>query len=685
MKTRLLFVILFAVLASSGVLPGTASAQDESLNKARDAFDSGQDLFQQEKFLEAAAKFKEAYDSRPFAQFLFNIGACYEKANQYAPALEYYNKYLEAKPGDDDVVKTQQRIKALAKAIEEIQASGADPAQPTEAMKGLEKIEIRGLVVIESEPQGADIYLDSRDSKPLSKTPWNGTLSGEHLIIIERKGYKSVERTVRPDPNKLLVLVFGLGEQDYLGYLDVTSNIPGAEIYIDDKAVGAKAKTPWSGEIKPGKHKIWVTKDGYTEYETEIDVVAGETHKVTANIEGAEVGYLNVRGKGVERVKVYVDGKVLCKRGPCLKPLDAGKHRVSIRRSGYRNYNQTIEVQSKTEVTMRATLEKEASRKDLGIWCQTSLAPRFLALALQAPVLRAFGAVCLAFHTRLLRGENGAATVPFHIVGAAPISGIAFGNTDASTATDLLALSGQSLSIVSDYQNQTSPDAAVSCSLMGTTAGLLIADVDAAEAAEVLLAVDGTIAVASASALAAAAAAEEGCFDTVPALATIDAPANEASFGTQILSGDFDGNGERDLVVSAPAQRAVYLFMNWNTTTPSEGILVSAPTGATEFGMSLAIGDFDGDGRDELVIGDPAQRADGHARAGVVYLYTTSSSGELQTAIELHDAQPENDQRFGQSLTVSQAFGGENLVVGAKNEVFTYFRTPVAGDDDFRK
>lgn len=369
MKTRLLLpfflVVLLPVLGATFLLhTPAAQAQDASLNQARDAFDAGQDLFQQEKFLEAAVKFKEAYDARPFAQFLFNIGACYEKSNQYQDAIGYYERYIAAKPSDDDIAKTEQRITALKKAIEEIGVSGADPAQPTEAMKNLEQIEIRGLVVIESEPQGADIYLDSRTSKPLSKTPWNGTLTGEHLVIIERKGYKPVERTIRPDPNKLLVLVFGLGEQDYLGYLDVTSNIPGAEIYIDDKSVGAKARTPWSGEIQPGKHKIWVTKDGYTEYETEVEVVAGETHKVSATIDGAEVGLLNVRGKGVEKVKVYVDGTLRCKRGPCIEKLEAGTHKVSIRRSGYRSYNQTIEVQSKTEVTMRATLAKSPSRKD---------------------------------------------------------------------------------------------------------------------------------------------------------------------------------------------------------------------------------------------------------------------------------------------------------------------------------
>jgi hypothetical protein len=37
---------------------------------------------------------------------------------------------------------------------------------------------------------------------------------------------------------------------------------------------------------------------------------------------------------------------------------------VSIKRSGYKSYSQRIEIQSKTEVTMRAKLEKDPSRMD---------------------------------------------------------------------------------------------------------------------------------------------------------------------------------------------------------------------------------------------------------------------------------------------------------------------------------
>jgi tetratricopeptide (TPR) repeat protein len=356
--------ILTILVACFGLWSSTAEAQDESLNRARDAFDSGQDLFQNGKFTEAAEKFKAAYEARPFTQFLFNIGACYEKASDYTNALDYYGRYLKDKPREEEAEKTRVRIATLQKAVDQLKASGADPSKPVEAVKDLGKVAIRGFVVIESEPQGANIYLDDIKGEALSKTPWNGSFAGQHVVIIERKGYKSAERTIRPDPNKMQTFVFVLGEEDYLGYLDVSSNIPGANIYIDDKSVGVKATTPWSGEIKPGKHKVWITKEGYSEYKTEIEVIAGETHKVSAKLEGAEVGYLNVRGKGVERYKIYVDGKLLCKRGPCLKPLAAGKHRVSIRQSGHRTYNQKIDVQSKTEVTMRANLAKAPSRRD---------------------------------------------------------------------------------------------------------------------------------------------------------------------------------------------------------------------------------------------------------------------------------------------------------------------------------
>lgn len=285
----------------------------------------------------------------------------------------------------------------------------------------------------------------------------------------------------------------------------------------------------------------------------------------------------------------------------------------------------------------------------------------------------------------MVRGENGRSTEPsFNLKGGTISTGVAFGATDASAAVDLVAISGSEINVMANYQSLSDPNGGKSCSFGGTGGGVLVADLNLAAGDEVVFAVDGTIQIAAALSLIAAADASEGCFDSVSALGTIAAPGGEASFGAAMLTADFDGNGELDLVVSAPAEKTVYVFMNYSTETPSPGQAVSAPGGAVEFGISIAAGDFDGDGRDELVVGDPGQSVSDHDQAGIAYLYTTNASGALQAPLELHDASPETDQRFGQSLTVSRAFGGENLVVGAKNEVFSYFRTPLSDDDDFR-
>ncbi|HUS63754.1 MAG TPA: PEGA domain-containing protein [Kofleriaceae bacterium] len=370
-----------AALLAAGILAlcaAPARAQDETLNKAREAFDKAQELFSSGNFADAAAKFEEAYATRPFSQFLFNIGACHEKLKAYDKAAEYYRKYVAAEPNAPDRAKTEKRIAALDKAAAEVKAAPPtpppDPNNPTAtpptpaptptAVANLEEIATRGFVVILSEPVGAIIYLDSKKSKPLSKTPWNGPLSGEHTILLEREGYKPAEERIAPDPRQLLVLKIVMGEEDYLGWVDISSNVADASIYIDDRNVPLMQKGRYSGNLPPGKHKVWVTADGYTEFTQEVNVVAAETYKVQANLQGAPVAYLDVRGQDVEKVKIYVDGKVLCERGPCREPVPAGPHTIQVKRGGFKTYTADVDVQSKTQMTLRARLAEEPSRMD---------------------------------------------------------------------------------------------------------------------------------------------------------------------------------------------------------------------------------------------------------------------------------------------------------------------------------
>ncbi|MEM9488300.1 MAG: PEGA domain-containing protein [Myxococcota bacterium] len=378
MNIRIATALIIAC-AGLALAPAPVRAQDSDLERAKEHFDKAQALVSAGQFEKAAEEFGNAYEARDLPEFLYNIGVCYEKLAKEQPteveawsqAIDYYNKYLKAKPKATDRKAINKRIKVLKEERKRIMArlekSASTDVKTSAKVDALDELGIRGLVVIESDPSDAVIYLDSKQKGPLSKTPWSGTIEGEHKVFIERRGYKPVEKTISPSPDKLLVLSFSLAEEDYLGWIDIKANVPGANIYIDDKSVGVYSKTPFSGNLKPGKHKIWITADGYDEYFEEIDILQGQTHTVEAKLKGSPVGYLNVRGEGIENTTVYMDGQVLCERGPCRKAVKQGKHKVEVKRKGHKTFERTIDMQPKTEVIMRVNMAKKPGRGD-AIW-----------------------------------------------------------------------------------------------------------------------------------------------------------------------------------------------------------------------------------------------------------------------------------------------------------------------------
>ncbi len=381
MKLRILLVVsivLAVALPSRG-----AFAQSEEWTRAKAAFDQAQIDYLGGRYDVAIGGFKKAYDARNSPLFLFNIGAAFQmKAKQSAnptdldQAVEYYKRYITEDPTASDKAEVEKTIATLEDQSRTLKTapptppdgsgdgSGSGSATPPPPAPVIADAKVRGLVVIESEPQGANIYINGKESGALSQTPWSGSLEGEFTYLIEKRGYKSKEGRMPADPSHLTVLQVVLSEEDYLGWLEIKSNVPGANIYLDDKNVGAIGKTPFSGNFKPGKHTVWLAADGYEEVQQDIEIVAGEAAEINATMKGSPVGYLYVRGFGIEASRIYVDGKVACERGPCRVPVREGKHRVTVGRGGYKSYRTTIDVQAKTEISLRAALAKKPGRGD---------------------------------------------------------------------------------------------------------------------------------------------------------------------------------------------------------------------------------------------------------------------------------------------------------------------------------
>jgi hypothetical protein len=384
---RRLVMALGLLTALSGVARAAAAveepAPDKELQLAKESFEAAQTAFVREEWEKAADKFLSAFEHKPFPAFLFNAAVAFEKAKRLDQAKEYFERYLEKDGGASDAAQVKARIEALTKVLSPPPppaptptpvppALGAPPAEPgapatppaaaappvptlppaPPATLALPSFDTKGLVVIDSKPQGATIYLNDKRSGPFGKTPWQGSLEPKAVrLILESKGFKPEERSVVPRPDKLVDVYIALSEEHYLGWIEVISNAVGATVYIDRKDIGAIGRTPFTGHLKPGKHTIYLERRGYSPLEKSIDVKPGTATTHTLKMETSNSGWVNVTGRESPGGRLLVDGKLAC-RTPCRAEVAPGKRHVVVEKDGMEDYESDLEIARTMETTI---------------------------------------------------------------------------------------------------------------------------------------------------------------------------------------------------------------------------------------------------------------------------------------------------------------------------------------------
>jgi PEGA domain len=236
---------------------------DSLTGPAREDYESGRVLFDNNDFSGALVKFQHAYELSSDARLLWDMGACEKNQRHYVHVLRLVERYLH----DADVHLTAE------------QREGANAVIRT----------VRSLVsaihVTVNEPD-ASIYVDDElvGTSPLME-PLLVDLGDRH-IRVTKAGFKDQTLLQHAVGAIDVLLTIALEHEAREGRLSVRANVSGA-VAIDEKVVGV---TPWEGPLATGPHVVRVTAAGTIPYSTDVVLRDGEVRTLDVTLQAKSGG-----------------------------------------------------------------------------------------------------------------------------------------------------------------------------------------------------------------------------------------------------------------------------------------------------------------------------------------------------------------------------------------------------------
>jgi hypothetical protein len=169
--------------ASAAIAPPTSTG---TLESARGLFRQASRLARAERWVEAIAHYRQAFDLFPHATTLYNVGYCYERLADYAAALRYTAAALEISEDRPQHALDTERIALAKAALVTLSAQVAEVALDVEA--------VRVILHVDGQPLSGFDYSGERrlfvGSSPgsASSSPGGATLilnPGRHALLFQ--------------------------------------------------------------------------------------------------------------------------------------------------------------------------------------------------------------------------------------------------------------------------------------------------------------------------------------------------------------------------------------------------------------------------------------------------------------------------------------------------------------------
>lgn len=171
--------------------------------------------------------------------------------------------------------------------------------------------------------------------------------------------YRAYERALEAetDPQKQKPLSESLDRiAPKVGILEVTTDPPGATVYLDRKDLGPRGQTPRKLGLDKGKYKVIVELPGYEPASGEASVDIGQSGKLSLKLEPI-LASLNVSGEAGAVLRLdRDDGPALCTL-PCTVQVPPGHHVLHLAKEGFKKSELPVDLAPKSLTNVRARMD----------------------------------------------------------------------------------------------------------------------------------------------------------------------------------------------------------------------------------------------------------------------------------------------------------------------------------------
>ncbi len=150
--------------------------------------------------------------------------------------------------------------------------------------------------------------------------------------------------------------------------LTVQTAVNGAKVLIDDKVVGTTPLAPVAG-LALGKHVLVVSRPGYKDYRSEVDLKAGDAKVVNVDLVPT-AAFVTIRSAALGAT-AFIDGATAGGLPVLEKDVTPGTHSVEVKAPGLEPYSEKVTVKLGEVRVVEAALRPPGATPSLTAVAQT--------------------------------------------------------------------------------------------------------------------------------------------------------------------------------------------------------------------------------------------------------------------------------------------------------------------------